>query len=84
MQALAAYSSLFEEIGASDIAKGWGGADISFLTKDGVLSLGLQPDTTKLFDYHHAPSDTVDKIDPINLQRNAAAMALMAWIIAER
>lgn len=81
---LAVFAPLFEEIGATDIGEGWGGADISPLTEAGVLSLGLQPDTSKLFDYHHSPADTFDKIDPVNLQRNAAAMALMAYILAER
>ena len=81
---VASFAPLFEEIGATDIGKGWGGADISPLTDAGVLSLGLRPDGSKLFDYHHSPADTFDKIDPVDLQRNAAAMALMAYILAER
>lgn len=78
------YAALFEPLGASAIAKGWGGADISPLTKAGVLSLSLQPDGSKYFDLHHSPADTVDKIDPDHIQRNAAAFALMAYVLAER
>src|SRR5689334_1904825 len=78
------YAPLFAPLGASAIAKGWGGADISPLTKAGVLSLSLQPDGSKYFDLHHSPADTVDKIDPDHIQRNAAAFALMAYVLAER
>lgn len=81
---LASYADLFTEIGATDIRAGWGGADISPLTKAGVLSLSLAPDASHYFDFHHSPADTVDKVDPGDLQRNAAAMALMAFILAER
>ncbi len=78
------YSSLFLGLGASRLVSGGGGADISPLTRDGVLSLGLHPDGSSYFDLHHSPADTFDKIDPDHLARNAAAMALMAWILAER
>lgn len=78
------FSSLFEGLGASDIAKGWGGADISSLMEIGVLGMSLRPEGSRYFDLHHSPADTVDKIDPDHLQRNAAAFALMAYILAER
>lgn len=78
------WAPLFEEIGASNMRAGWGGADISPLTDAGVLGLALWPDTRHYFDLHHSPADTIDKIDPDHLQRNAAAMALMAYLLAER
>lgn len=78
------FAPLFAPLGANQIGKGWGGADISPLTEQGVLSLSLRPDTSHYFDLHHSPADTVDKIDPDHLQRNAAALALMAYILAER
>ncbi len=52
--------------------------------KDGVLGLGLHPEGSAYFDLHHSPADTFDKIDPDNLAKNTAAMALMAFILAER
>ena len=84
IETLAGYAPLFEELGASNIGKGWGGADISPLTNDGVLSLSVRPDASHYFDLHHSPADTIDKIDPENLQRNAAAMGLMAYLLAQR
>ena len=66
------------------ITAGWGGADISPLTNAGVLSMALRPDASHYFDLHHSPADTIDKIVPEDLEKNAAAMALMAFILAER
>lgn len=81
---VASYGPLFQPLGADHIAAGWGGADISPLTKQGVLSLSVHPDTSHYFDLHHSPADTIDKIDPKDIQGNAAALALMAYILAER
>ena len=84
LEALQPYASLFEPLGAHNFALGGGGADISPLTAMGMLGLGLRPDTSHYFDLHHSPADTIDKIAPYHLERNAAAMALMAYILAER
>lgn len=81
---LADLSPLFVGLGASTIEPGWGGADIAPLTEAGVLSLSVRPNGARYFDLHHSPADTIDKIDPAHLQKNAAAMALMAYILAER
>ncbi len=32
---------------------------------------------------HHTPADTIDKIDPMDMSRAAAAIAVMAYVIAE-
>ncbi len=84
VEALARFAPLFAGIGATAIAAGHGGADISPLIKDGVLGISVRPDGSGYFDLHHSPADTVDKVDPMHLQMNAAAMALMAYILAER
>jgi carboxypeptidase Q len=81
---LADLSPLFQALGASRIGPGWGGADIAPLTEAGVLSLSVRPSGARYFDLHHSPADTIEKIDPAHLQKNAAAMALMAYILAER
>jgi carboxypeptidase Q len=37
------------------------------------------------FDVHHsAAADTLDKVDPENLKRTVAALATMAFVIADR
>jgi hypothetical protein len=77
------YASLFEPLGAQHFVVGGGGADISPFTKEGMLGIAVRPDTSRYFDLHHSPADTIDKIAPFHLERNAAAMALMAYIVAE-
>lgn len=84
VRVVADWSPLFVGLGASKIESGWGGADISPLTETGVLSLSLRPSGEHYFDLHHSPADTIEKIDPAHLQKNAAAMALMAYLLAER
>ncbi len=54
-----------------------GGADISTLT--GVLQIGLLPDDSHYFDFHHTHADTVDHVDPAALKEGLAAMLLLAW-----
>jgi hypothetical protein len=62
---------------------GHGGADISPLRAGGVPLLGLRQDTTHYLDWHHTAADTLDKVDPGDLARNTAALAVMAYALAE-
>ncbi len=57
-------------------------ADISPLAAAGVPAFGLWQDTRTYFDYHHTPADTFDKIVPRELAENAAAMAVLAYALA--
>ena len=40
-------------------------------------------DLTHYFDLHHSAADTLDKIDPEELAKNAAAIAVVAYALAE-
>jgi hypothetical protein len=70
-------------IGAADVRDGGGGADISPMKPAGVPQMNLRQDTTFYFDYHHSAADTLDKVDPSALAKNVAAMAVMAWGLAD-
>ena len=35
------------------------------------------------FDWHHTHSDMLDKVDPIELRKNVAALAVMVYALAE-
>jgi Zn-dependent M28 family amino/carboxypeptidase len=59
------------------------GADTSFLVEAGVPGYGFVPDARHYFDYHHAPADTLDKVDPKELAQDTAAIAALAWVLAE-
>jgi carboxypeptidase Q len=75
--------TLLDKVGATAITKGGGGADIGPIMALGVPGLGLNVDGTKYFWYHHTDSDTVDKLDPKEVAQCAAAMAIMAYVIAD-
>jgi len=70
-------------LGAGEIRKGGGGADISTLAPAGVPQIGLWQDTTTYFDYHHTHADTLDKVDAGALARSVAALALIGYRLAE-
>jgi len=59
-----------------------GGADITPLGPSGALLIGLRPDDSHYFDIHHTNADTPDKVDPAALQEGTAAVAGLAWLLA--
>jgi len=59
------------------------GADTSQLVESGVPGFGFVPDPLHYFDYHHTPADTLDKVDPKELAEDSAAIAALAWILAD-
>jgi len=72
-------------IGAADVVSGGGGADIGPLRKrHGVPVIGLRQDGERYFDYHHTEADTLDKVDPGDLDRNVAALAVVTYLLAEQ
>jgi Zn-dependent M28 family amino/carboxypeptidase len=74
---------LLERIDAGSIQPGGGGADISPLMRDGVPGLAVRTSGTHYFDWHHTRADTTDKVKLEDLRANIAAMAVMAYILAD-
>mgnify|MGYP003344276032 CR=1 FL=1 len=60
-----------------------GGVDIGPMGPLGVPFFGLAQDGTRYFDLHHTANDTLDKIDPAQLNQNVAAWAALVWLIAD-
>jgi len=59
------------------------GADISPLINQAkVPGIGLIVDSQRYFDYHHAASDTFDKINKRELLLGAAAMASLSYLLS--
>jgi carboxypeptidase Q len=58
-------------------------ADITPLVEQGVPGMELDVDATKYFWYHHTEGDTLDKLDPAEMARCVAVMAVMAYVIAD-
>jgi carboxypeptidase Q len=74
---------LLAPIGADTITRPGGGADIGPLMALGVPGMGLQVDGARYFWYHHTDSDTIDKLDPSEVARCVAALAVMAFVVAD-
>ena len=74
---------LLERIGAGQITRGGGGADIGPIMQLGVPGLGLNVDGTRYFWFHHTEADTLDKLDPREVALCVATMAVMAYILAD-
>jgi Zn-dependent M28 family amino/carboxypeptidase len=60
------------------------GADVKPIVDLGAAAYDLEPEGHHYFDVHHTAADTLDKIAPEDLRRNAAAIALLAWTLAEQ
>lgn len=58
------------------------GADIAAMSDVGVPAFGVMQDGRTYFNYHHSAADTLDKIVPAELRENAAAMAVLAYALA--
>ena len=78
-------AALLQPIGASKVSreKESPEADIAPLVERGVPGVGLEVDRTRYFWFHHSDGDTLDKIDPAQLARCVAAMAVMAYVVAD-
>ena len=58
-------------------------ADITPLAEHGVPTMELDVDSSRYFWYHHSEGDTLDKLDPGEMARCVAAMAVMAYVVAD-
>jgi len=59
------------------------GADIGPSVQAGnIAAMSLEGDGN-YFLLHHTPADTVDKIDPMDVSRASAAIAVIAYVVAE-
>jgi carboxypeptidase Q len=74
---------LLDKIGAGNIQRGGGGADIGPIMALGVPGMGLNVEGDKYFWFHHSDADTVDKLDPHEVNLATAALAIMAYVIAD-
>ena len=74
---------LLEPLEAAAIEEGGGGADIGPLMKEGVPGMDLRVHGERYFDFHHTPADTLDKLKPEELSSCVAALAVMAYALAD-
>lgn len=80
---LAAILKPLAPLGATRATNGGGAADIDPMRNFGVVLINHDVDGATYFDYHHTHGDTVDKVDSALLAKNAAAIAYLAYVLAD-
>jgi hypothetical protein len=74
------WESLFEPYLLHVFIKGHSGTDIGPLKDANIVKVGLQPDSQRYFDYHHAANDTFDAVNKRELELGAAAMTSLMYL----
>lgn len=75
------YKPFFEPYLVHNFTKGHAGSDIDHLTSKTIVKAGLQPDSQRYFDYHHAANDKFDAINKRELELGAATMTSLIYLI---
>lgn len=78
-----AAGTLLHPIQSAMLKVGGGGADISPLVAQSVPQMSIEIDGSKYFWFHHTQADMPDKIDPLDLNKCAAAIAVMMYVAAD-
>ncbi len=78
-----AWMPVLEPFGADKLMVGGGGSDVGPLSAQGAVTIGLEPESQRYFDYHHSNNDTLDKVNARELELGAIAIALLSYMIAE-
>jgi carboxypeptidase Q len=79
-----AIATLLSGIAADQVSPGGGGADIGPSVQEAhIPAMSLDVDGSKYFLIHHTPADTIDKIDPVDMAKCAATVAVMAYVVAD-
>lgn len=76
-------ATLLRGIDADRIVPGGGGADIGPSVRAGSIPAMSPVVEGDYFLVHHTPADTVDRIDPLEMARHVAAIAVMVYVVAD-
>jgi hypothetical protein len=74
---------LLEPVGAGQMVRGGGGADIGPLMREGVPGIAHRTVGEHYFDWHHTHADTLDKVDPGDFRRSIAALGVLSYVLAD-
>lgn len=82
LEKIRSWVPLLHPYGASEIAKGGGGADIGPLNRTfGTPVAGLIPDSQRYFDIHHARSDVFEAVNKRELELGAITMTALIYLV---
>ncbi len=74
---------LFVPYGAGEFMVGGGGADIGPLRSLGTAMAGLNPDSQRYMDLHHATTDVFEAVSERELKLGAVVMAQLVYLVSE-
>jgi carboxypeptidase Q len=76
--------TLLAPLGLSEIVGGGGGADIGPISQAGnTPMMAYLGNPARYFTIHHTPADTVERIAPEEVSKAAAAIAVLAYVVAD-
>lgn len=76
--------TLLTPLGLSEIVGGGGGADIGPIAQAGnAPMMAYLGNPARYFAIHHTPADTVERITPEEVSKAAAAVAVLAYVVAD-
>ena len=76
--------TLLTPLGLSEIVGGGGGADIGPIAQAGNSPMmAYLGNPARYFAIHHTPADTVERITPEEVSKAAAAVAVLAYVVAD-
>lgn len=77
------WTPLFERLNAGRIMSGGSGVDVGPTVERGAAGFGLDVESHRYFDYHHSDNDSIDKVNPRELELGAIVEALLCYLISE-
>lgn len=74
---------LLEPLDATRMEMGHSGTDVGPTVAEGVPGIGVGHDTVHYWEIHHTRADTFDKVIKLDMQKNIAAVGILAYALAE-
>ncbi|NNF02040.1 MAG: peptidase M28 family protein, partial [Bacteroidia bacterium] len=57
--------------------------DVGRLKDQGTGLIGIQPDTQRYFDHHHAASDNIDAVNKRELELGSASITSLVYLLSK-
>ncbi len=80
---LQSWLPLFYDYGIYEMHKGGGGSDIGPLAVLGTTLVGVEPDSQRYFDLHHAETDVFEAVSKRELDLSTVNMTALLWLVCE-
>ncbi|MEN9952444.1 MAG: hypothetical protein RLZZ520_712 [Bacteroidota bacterium] len=77
------WKPLFHNYGALEFNEGGGGADIGPLRGLGTALIGLNPDSQRYMDLHHAKTDVFEAVSERELNLGTVVMTAMVYLVSQ-